>query len=334
VNRPDGAGWLLASAVWLLPAGRRDWGAAMRAELAEIVGDRARWGFAVGCVRVIATRPAVVRRVGYPLLMAGVLTATLWWTSRVAYPPLRWGSVMAVVVLLALAWFGRQRGPLGPVAEGWTARGVRGGGYLLLAAWTVTLMVAMARKDSAEQATYGVPIFTVMLTSYLIGFLTLTAKRSAATGRILTAGLAGGGTAAAVWTAAVFVVPPIPVDVGPAVLLIAVGMVVAALAAGRRGGAERHLLAALCAGTVASILIISLVVVLSDFAPPSLIPDLAPAALTAADDLAQSRIEIQDPYMWILLLGGVIAILQSVAALASRHRGATQTRPDPVAVVR
>jgi hypothetical protein len=279
----------------------------------------------MGCVRVVATRPAVVRRVGYPLLMAGVLTATLWWTSRIAYPPLRWGSVTAVVVLLALTWLGRHRGPLGPVADGWTARGVRAGGYLLLTAWTVTLMAAMGRRDSAEQARYGVPIFTVMLTSYLIGLLTLTANRSAATARILTAGLAGGGVAAAVWTAAVFVAPPIPVDLRPATTLIAFGMVVAASAAGRRGGAERHLLAALCAGTVASILILSLVVVLSVFAPPSLIPDLAPAALAPADDLAQSRIEIQDPYMWILLLGGLIATLQSAAALASRHRAPAKT---------
>jgi hypothetical protein len=236
------------------------------------------------------------------------------------------------VVLLALARLGRQRGPLGPVAEGWTARGVRAGGCLLLAAWTMTLMAAMARKDSGEQARYGIPIFAVMLASYLIGFLTLTAQRSAATARILTAGLAGGGIAAAAWTVAVFVAPPIPVDLEPAVTVIALGMVLAASAAGRRGGAERHLLAALCAGTVASTLILSLVVVLSAVAPPSLIPDLAPAALTPADDLAQSRIEIQDPYLWILLLGGVIATLQSAAALASRHRAPAEPDRTPAVV--
>jgi hypothetical protein len=326
VNWPDAAGWLLAGAVWLLPADRREWGAAMRADLAQIGGRRARWGFATGCVRVVATRPAVLRRVGYPLLMAGALAATLWWTSRIAYPPLHWGSVTAVVVLLALAWLGRHRGPLGPVADSWTARAVRAGGYLMLAAWTVTLMAAMSERESAEQARYGVPIFTVMLTSYLIGFLTLTANRSAATARILAAGLAGAGVAAAVWTAAVFMAPPIPVDLGPATTLIALGMVMAASAAGRPAGGERHLLAALCAGTVASMLILSLVVLLSVFAPPSLIPDLAPAALTPADDLAQSRVEIQDPYLWILLLGAVIATLQSAAALASRHR--VPVRPD------
>jgi hypothetical protein len=325
VTRPDGAGWLLAGAVRLLPPGRRTWGVAMRAELAGIGGRRARWGFAVGCVRVVATRPAVARRVGYPLLMTGVLAATLWWTSRIAYSPLHWGSVTAVVVLLALAWLGRRRGPLGPVAEGWTARGVRAGGYLLVAAWTVTLMAVMGKRDPAEQARYAVPIFGVVLTSYLIGFLTLTAKRSAATAMVLTAGLAGGCAAAVVWTVAVFVAPPIPVDLAPAVTLIALGMIVAASATGRRGGAERHLLAALCAGTVASIVILSLVVVLSTFAPPSLIPDLAPAALTRADDLAQSRIEIQDPYIWILVLGCLIATLQSAAALASRHRAPADT---------
>lgn len=322
MSRLDGAGWLLAGAVRLLPAERRQWGAAMRAELAGIEQRRARWGFVSGCVRVIATRPATVRRIGYPLLMAGVLAATLWWTSRIAYRPLHWGSVTAVVVLLAVAWLGRRPGPLGPVAQGWTARGVRAGGYLLVAGWAVALTRAMAgRNDAVEQARYGLPIFGTLLTGYLIGFLTLTARRSIATTRVLVAGLAGGGAAAVTWTVAVVGAPPIPVEVAPVVVLIAVGMVAAASIVGR-GGSDRRLLAALHAGTVASVLVFSVVGMLSTFGPAVLIPDLAPAALTPADDLAQSRVEIQDPYLWIWLLGAVIAALQSAAAFASRRPAA------------
>jgi hypothetical protein len=117
VTRPDGAERLLATVVRLLPAHRQEWGTAMRAELADLGRQRARWQFAAGCARVVATRPAVLRRVGYPLLTVAVLAATLWWTGRIAYPPLRWGSVTAVVVLLGLAVLGRRRGPFGPVGD-------------------------------------------------------------------------------------------------------------------------------------------------------------------------------------------------------------------------
>jgi hypothetical protein len=157
--------------------------------------------------------------------------------------------------------------------------------------------------------------------------LTLTAKRSAATARLLTAGLAAGGGAAAIWAATVVLNPPIPADLGPAITAIVLGMATAATAAGRGTDSARRLLGALYAGTVASTSILSLVVVLSVFAGPALIPDLAPAALTAADDLAQSRIELQDPYLWILLLGGVVAALQSAAALAARQRPAATGQP-------
>jgi len=90
VTRPDGAARLLAAAVTFLPAHRRQWGTAMQAELADLAGPRARWQFAAGCAGVVATRPAVLRRAGYPLLTAAVLGATLWWTGRIAYPPLHW----------------------------------------------------------------------------------------------------------------------------------------------------------------------------------------------------------------------------------------------------
>jgi len=39
----DGPGWLLAAAAAILPADRRDWGAAMAAELAQVQDHPARW---------------------------------------------------------------------------------------------------------------------------------------------------------------------------------------------------------------------------------------------------------------------------------------------------
>jgi hypothetical protein len=61
-----------------------------------------------------------------------------------------------------------------------------------------------------------------------------------------------------------------------------------------------------------------MVIVLSAFGPAGLIPDLAPAALTPAADLAQSRSEIQDPYVALMVLGCLIAVLQSAATVTDR----------------
>jgi hypothetical protein len=324
VSALGGAGRLLACAVWLLPPARRPWGEAMLAELAAIESDRHRWRFAAGCVRVVVTRPAVLRRVGYPLLMAGVLAVTLWWTSRIGYPRFHWGLVTVVAVQLILVGVGRVRGPLGPVADGWTTRLVRAGGYLLLTWWTVRLIAFMVTQDPSEMAS-GLPMFGLMLTSYLIGVLTLTAQGSAATRRVVTAGVGGGGIAAALFTLSAFVYPPIPTGLIRALALTALAMLGAAVAAGT-GESHRRMLAALCAGSVAALLIGTALVLLSAFAPASLIPDLAPAALSRADDLAQSRQEIQDPYLWLLFLGALIAVPQSVLAL-SQAGGAPHPRP-------
>ena len=66
--RPDAAARMLARAVRLLPPGRRDWGAAMQAELDALTEPDERRRFAIGCVAAVGSRPAVWRRIGYALL--------------------------------------------------------------------------------------------------------------------------------------------------------------------------------------------------------------------------------------------------------------------------
>jgi len=71
----DGPGRLLAAAAATLPAGRRDWGEAMAAELAQVpVQERAaRWRFAAGCARAAIFPPGGSRAaVG----VAGALAVT------------------------------------------------------------------------------------------------------------------------------------------------------------------------------------------------------------------------------------------------------------------
>src|SRR5206468_1801624 len=90
--RPGGdpCRWLLDAAVRALPARRREWGEAMRAELPAIGAGRARWRFAAGCLRVVAVQPELLRGIGYPLLGVGVLAAAATWTGRIAYPLVHW----------------------------------------------------------------------------------------------------------------------------------------------------------------------------------------------------------------------------------------------------
>lgn len=167
MSRPTGVdapGLLLAAATRLLPMRRREWRRAMRAELAHIESPAERWRFAVSCLRMGATRPAVLRAAGLVVLAVGALAAVLGWTRGVAYPPLRWGLVTLVSVLVAVAWLGRYDGSLGPVGGGVLARCVRSGGCLVLGTFTVGVVGFLgASGDPGERAGVGVPIFTVVL---------------------------------------------------------------------------------------------------------------------------------------------------------------------------
>ena len=69
-ERPDADGpeWLLSAAMLALPSQRQEWGRAMSVELAEVVGQTARWRFGLGAARTALFPPrslsAGVRRAG------------------------------------------------------------------------------------------------------------------------------------------------------------------------------------------------------------------------------------------------------------------------------
>ncbi|WP_238008465.1 hypothetical protein KZZ52_22915 [Dactylosporangium sp. AC04546] len=308
MNR-DAPAWALTAATRLLPATRRDWGAAMSAELAGVEGRPDRRRFAAGCVAAIVTRPAVLLRAGYLLAPVAVVAYVVRWSATIGEPPRRWG-VVALVAVLALVMELGVVGPLGPVGGGRAARLVRVTGYALVGVLAVEAVLFLAGRTGPDLA--GVPVFGVMFAGYLAAGQALTAHRSTATPRALLTGAAAGTAAAAAWTAAALLAPPIPPGPWLAILLIAAGMA----AAGRIGGRA----AALGAGTTAALLILNLVTAASVLAPAWLIPHLAPPALAPATQLAESRIELPDPYLWLLLLGWFVALAQWVAATPRRAR--------------
>ena len=60
--------------------------------------------------------------------------------------------------------------------------------------------------------------------------------------------------------------------------------------------------------------------VLSGAGPAWLIPDLVPMAISPADDVANSRIEINDPYVALLFPAGLTALPLTVVSIATRRR--------------
>jgi hypothetical protein len=94
----DGPGWLLAAAAATLPADRRDWGAAMAAELAQMQDRAARWRFAAGCTRAASFPPGGNRTaVG----VAGALAV-----AAIVATALATGAVLPAGRVFALAFVG------------------------------------------------------------------------------------------------------------------------------------------------------------------------------------------------------------------------------------
>ena len=122
LRRHGGADWadtLLRLAAGGLPAGRREWGSAMRAELAGVHGRRARWRFSLGCARTatamrvranLTTRDRGGRGVR-ALALCGVVAAVgLAGYGLLRYPALRssfdtWASA-TFFVAVALGYAG------------------------------------------------------------------------------------------------------------------------------------------------------------------------------------------------------------------------------------
>jgi hypothetical protein len=70
-------------------------------------------------------------------------------------------------------------------------------------------------------------------------------------------------------------------------------------------------------------------VVLAGHGPAWLIPDLMPAALTPADRLANSRIELVDPYIAMLLVAAVLAVALTIGSLATRRTPDDERDEEP-----
>ena len=159
----DLPGRVLATAVAALPERRRDWGRAMKAELAEIQGRSARWRFALSSARAALWLPPAD---GWPMLalVTGVVMASVA-AAGAAVPGLKvfvvsFTGLLGAMVVLAVA---RSRRPRLPVPAPTVL--VTGG-----VAAAIAVTVIFLRREPAA-ARYLPPAAAVYLAAVLAGCL-------------------------------------------------------------------------------------------------------------------------------------------------------------------
>ncbi len=190
----DGPARLLAAAVATLPDDRRDWGAAMTAELAQVRNRSSRWWFAAGCARVAIFPPRSSR---VPVLMAGVLAATAVVTAGpvvgYALPAMRVFAVTLAALVGSLATLAVARSTrVRRVMPGPTITSAGVGG--VAACIAVTAYFLVKHPTAAEHLPpIGAVTFAVVLTGCL--WLALTPPRGLTTSR-LARGLGAGAALA------------------------------------------------------------------------------------------------------------------------------------------
>jgi hypothetical protein len=309
-------GFLLRAIVALLPRQRRQWGDAMRAELAHLDDSSGRWLFVAGCLRatISTTTPGAIAGI---VASAASIGGAVVLTARTGYTPLRWALVAYVALLVGLAWSGRRPAWAPAVRR---AEWLRFGGLALIAVLATSVVIGLGTGgDPVDRAAAGVPIMAAVSACYLVALLTVSADRGADAG---FRGVGVGTVAGAIWTAGVLVFPPVPAGVSTALLAILVAMVAAGVRR-RTSSADSSAREALAAAAACALVIVVAVRLVGAWAPARFIPMLpGSTTLTDAAAVTQSRTEMGDPYVAVLLLGAVAAVVLIVARIraAAPHR--------------
>jgi hypothetical protein len=177
----DGPAWLLAAAAAALPADRRDWGAAMTAELGEVRDRAARWRFAAGCARTAVLPPRGSRAaVGVAGALAVAAIAATALATGAALPAGRVFALVLVGLLGALATLtvarSRRVGRAAPVPA---AAGVALAGAAACLAFTSYYLAEYPSYHQLRPPGTGVslpPVLAVLLAVLLAGCLWLALR--------------------------------------------------------------------------------------------------------------------------------------------------------------
>lgn len=175
----------------------------------------------------------------------------------------------------------------------------------LLVAGMATLVVLML-VASPDKAAAGGPVFGVMLAAYLAAYLY---------GRPRLAAVAIGVAATALLFGLVAIVPPVPGSIALAVVFAAAGAAVALWI-------TREPVMALHAAMSSVLLTAAVAWALVSYGPERFVPDMVGSGTAAANPLLENRIEAPDPYVGLLAIGALLAIVivaaQRVRVVAAR----------------
>jgi hypothetical protein len=242
-----------------------------------------------------------------------------------------------LLVLAGLAWASRRHRPLGPMAPELPPRILRVVGTLMILAF-VALMVddlhsrPSAGGDATSRAVY-VAICVVVIAIYAIAFLTVTSRAAPVDMAGLAVGTVIGLTAGLAWFGVMLSRPTLPGNSNWAVPTV---LVTAALAnlwtVVRTGRADQGMEAGLVA-SMTSALLIFLLTMLTFRVDGRRVPHIVDHAMihgsTAAQKLAENRIEAPDFYIAVMLLGALLAVGLIWTILATWTRSARASR-EPV----
>jgi hypothetical protein len=295
----------------------------MQAELAGIDDAVDRWRFTRGCALAIISRPAAAALASLALPIGIVLTTVLL-TVDTAYLPLRIGLIVMALLISLLYLSGDRATFFAPRTTGSNlAAFVRAGGALALGGLVLGIVLSDRSGDGnvVDRATFGVPIFTVLIALYLAGFMALTSPYLADT-RMLAVGTSLGVTAAVVWLAVVLTQPPLPLSSRSAVAVLGVAILAGAAIGAVREGAVRT---ALCTALVGALSIFVLTHLALAYGPASWVPSDT-AALTSAARLSQSRVEAGESYLRVIVIGAIAAVV--ILGCAFRNRRRAQLPPQ------
>jgi hypothetical protein len=251
---------------------------------------------------------------GHVLLVVAAVVAAQAATSHLTYPPLRHAMVTLVAVLSAISLFGRLPFGLGPVAGSFAARATRMVGTVLAGIGAAGAIFGFVTGGLPTQRASGGVQCTVMLALYLAAFLAATRRDIALAPRVLLTSVGLGLFAAALFAAAVPVLPAGLIAV--AFLLIGAAVVAAA----RLAPDDNRFLAGLLAVVTACQALFYAAAVLYHYGPDAWMPYAGPGPLTPQGQLEQNRAEAIDPYIGLAYLGALAAVILIGTVLTARLR--------------
>jgi hypothetical protein len=198
------------------------------------------------------------------------------------------------------------------------------GGCLIAGGLSVVLLV----KASREGAPYVIAVFGL----FMFAFIAVTRRSVPVAPSAIAAGGIVGVTAALIPALVLMLWPPVPRSSEWALVVVAAAMVAAAVSTALRRGYRffNAVLSGLLAAIVAALLIGPVVAAMVRFGPESWVPQMESHALTPAAQLAERRSMAGEPYLFVLLLGAVLALILGVLALSTRGRVRTALPVRPV----